>query len=191
MTAWPHVAAVVFAMLLLPFVQEKPDGRMEKSKPAAQEKPMHGDDMKDDMKKEMAASQPSSQPSQRKPAQTKVLEELIRQTEKPAPILSQTPTAQNVPNSALMLEGQALVERIGRFVHSGDHSEFQIKLDAGEKKPSSFPLNANSLLELMEREAASGNAEFIVSGWVSVYRGQNFLTLTKVRRQVPNGNLAP
>lgn len=141
-------------------------------------------------------SRPASQParSQRKPTQTKVLEELIRQTERPAPILSQLPGAGASPgatNPALMLEGQALVERAGRFVQSGERPEFQIKLDTAEKKPGSFPLNANSLLELLERDAAAGNTEFIVSGWVSVYRGQNYLTLTKVRRQVPNGNIAP
>jgi len=141
------------------------------------------------------ASQPASQPTLRPPPQAEVLKQLLREQERPAGIPPQElrgggarreEGGLRLRGATLLAEGTRLREKSGRFVQ-GARQEFHFD----EPDLPSMEILKNSWLETMERLSEGGAAKFVISGEVSRYRGQNCLTLWKVRRQPDNGNLAP
>lgn len=141
-----------------------------------------------------AASAPANEP--RRPIQTRVLEELIRQAERPPTVLSNTPGGTANSDASLpalyVPENEEIVqERKARYVLAGNRPELHLEVASDENLPSVMPINPNGWLELMERDVAAGSSEFVVTVEISRYRGQSYATLRKVRRPLPNGNLAP
>lgn len=144
----------------------------------------------------------SSQPTgERTPRQLEILRDLLRERERPTPIIPPQPRTTPAPvgrgmkptdpaDSRLLPDGASLIERPGRFVLEGQRAMFIVRLD-GETEPRALELHRNQLLEYMERSATSGLNEFTVSGEVSRYRGKNYLYLWKVLERVSNGNIAP
>jgi hypothetical protein len=60
-----------------------------------------------------------------------------------------------------------------------------------ETTTRSIELLPNGFLEVMEREADAGLPDFVVTGEVTLYKGHNYLLVTKSIRRVANGNLSP
>jgi hypothetical protein len=154
----------------------------ETQKPATQQAP--------------AANQPASQPAGRTPEQAGVLKELLRSVDRPAavapePIRSSTPSPTAKRDEALELEGTRIVDRPGRLIRGGERSSF--KFTTADEKAFAAPLELlpNSWLEYLEREAESGEAEFIITAEVTRYRGRNYLLIMNYRRQISHGNLTP
>ncbi|MEP0848528.1 MAG: hypothetical protein HRF50_17110 [Phycisphaerae bacterium] len=144
-----------------------------------------------------AESRPTTSPARsaamRKPEQARILEQLIRDAERPRPIIPDATAAQargKATNGSLLLEGTMIVERAGRLIRAGEQLLLETRLD-GQDSPRKLPLVPNAWLEAMEGEAAAGNTEFIVTAEVTRYRGQNYLIIRKARRQVAHGNLSP
>jgi hypothetical protein len=150
-----------------------------------------------------ATSQPASEPADaqstfRKPEQARILEELLRQKERPRPILPSHLPSERRPGrgsgpgeQTLLLEGTPLVERPGRYVVADGRPLFVFRPDDSTRAPQSMEILKNQYLEIMEDEAKTGVSEFVVSAEVTSYRGQNYLLLHKVLRRVPNRNLSP
>ncbi len=148
------------------------------------------------------ASQPASAPARttdteaslRRPEQARILEQLIRDAERPRPIIPEStpglPQAEARDASGLLLEGTMLVERAGRLIRSADRASFEFKLES-DATARTLQILPNAWLEAMEREATGGTGEFIVTAEVMRYRGENYLLLRKVRRQIAHGNLSP
>jgi hypothetical protein len=146
-----------------------------------------------------AASQPASKPATRTaprgPEQARILEELLRGSERRQvkPILSKPVEGQEgseeQEGGTLLLEGTVLIERAGTLVRGVDRSEFRFKsAGAGEERLEPMEFNKNSWLELMEAEADAGVREFVITAEVTRYHGRNYLLLRKFRRYMSNGN---
>lgn len=145
------------------------------------------------------ASQPASQPANasatlRKPEQARILEQLIRDAERPRPIIPDSSTdvrpADSERDRGLLLEGTILVERQGRLIRSDERSLFEMRLES-DGANRTLEILPNAWLEAMEREAATGASEFIITAEVTRYRGENYLIVRKVRRVRTHGNLSP
>lgn len=146
----------------------------------------------------VATTQPTSQATPHTPPQADIYRQLLREEERPTRILPTNPAAPTETSSApsmsasgLMLDGTLLVDRPGRLIRVDDRSMFRFSASGEEGLSSTLELNKNGLLEAMERESELNGGEFYVTVVVSQYRGSNYLTLLKYRRQVSNGNLAP
>jgi hypothetical protein len=92
---------------------------------------------------------------------------------------------------ALLPEGTMLVERPGRLVREDGKSMFVFHAIGDETTTRSIELLPNGFLEVMEREADAGLPDFVVTGEVTLYKGHNYLLVTKSIRRVANGNLSP
>ena len=148
-----------------------------------------------------ATSQPVEEQSfPRNPTQAKILEELLREQgrDRVQPILSEGGADAGQPGEdaanrrSLLTDGARIYEKLGRLVVSEGRTEFHFSEGALSKEIRPvMAFNKNQLLEMMEREAERGAVEFIITADVSRYRGENYLTLLKYRRQVSHGNLSP
>jgi hypothetical protein len=146
-----------------------------------------------------ADSQPASQPSGgrgtlRRTQQADILRKLLDQNERPTPILPQNPdgsAAAEEKNAALLLEGTFITERPGRLVREDGRAKFVFNAEGGGQTSRTVELLPSQLLELMEREAAAGYAEFIVSGEITRFHDRNYLLLRKLLRRAGHGNLSP
>lgn len=147
-----------------------------------------------------ATSQPTVDP--RNPTQAEIYRELLREEERPTRILPSDPgraeaasSATTGPramrNSTLILEGTLIVDRPGRLLLGESSSMFRFATSDDVRFSRPLALNKNGLLEAMEREAEMGADDFFITANVARYRGENYLTLLKYRRQVPHGNLSP
>lgn len=148
---------------------------------------------------------PTTQPAAERPAaprapdQADIYRNLLRDIERPPRILpSEPPDGTAAPRDGspespgqLLLDGDVIVDRPGRLVQVEGRSMFRLNASDREPLARTLELNKNGLLEAMEEEAVSGSAEFHITAVVSQYRGANYLTLLKYRRQIPHGNLAP
>lgn len=147
------------------------------------------------------ASQPTTRTAPRRPEQARILQELLRDSERlrARPILSVPDNGDAVSeagprggSASVLVEGTVLIERPGRLVRRGDRSEFHFTSGGlADGVPSVIEFNKNGWLEAMEDEAEAGVQEFIISAETSSYRGRNYLLLRKYRRQVSHGNLSP
>lgn len=132
-----------------------------------------------------------------RPAQSEIVRELIQRTQD-RPIMPVSPVETVAPvrpagspsDPNLLMEGSMQIDRPGRLERQDDRSRF-VFVPTGAAEAVSLELNRNQLLELMEREAASGTTEFVVTAEVTQYRGANYLTLRKVLKRVSNANLSP
>jgi len=146
-----------------------------------------------------AESQPTSRPAGsttlRRPAQADVLRNLIGEQDRPKPVAPVEPgkkeAKEGAAAGATLLEGTQLVERPGRLVHEDGRAKFLFTAEVGAAGPRSMAILESQLLETMEREAETGFPEFIISGEVTRYHGNNYLLLRKVLRRTSNGNLSP
>lgn len=154
-----------------------------------------------------AADEPSSQsqPAEgqgfpRSPTQAKILEELLREQgrDRVQPILSaggidaEIAAESGTDRLSLLTDGARIYEKLGRLVTREGRVEFHFSAGGlGKEIRPVMVFNKNQLLELMEREAERGVVEFIITADVARYRGENYLTLLKYRRQVAHGNLSP
>lgn len=145
---------------------------------------------------------PTSQPAasaptvtSRKPAQIEIYQDLIREREGPAPILPQKSAGGNGAGSALRLEllaeGQVLVERPGRYVRLDGVPYFIFEPTEPGKPELRLEILRNQMLELMQREALAGNADFIVSAEVTRFESRNYVLVRKLLRRVRHGNVGP
>lgn len=151
---------------------------------------------------EPASTQPATAPSRtfRHPRQEEILRALRTQmnTVRP-PIAPEDPdepqrrgrAGTEPPGRKLLLEGTILYERPGRLLISPRGPEMQLLSDESGRSLPPMPLNRNQLLEIMEREAMTGGAEFVITARVERYRGENWLTVLKAVKRVGHGNLAP
>lgn len=150
------------------------------------------------------ASAPTSAPANprtlRRPAQTEIIQDLLRQREQTGVILPQDPQAGAAATaiepgggtdaSGVIPEGTILVERPGRLVSEGGRATFVFLAAATGAHAQTMELLPNQLLEAMERESGA-NTEFTISGQVTRYRGRNYLLLLKVLHRLGHGNLSP
>lgn len=147
-----------------------------------------------------ATSTPTTQPSQHSPTpeQLRIIEDLLREQELPrlitpsdsTPSASRTGSLDGRATKALIPEGRQLVGRSGTLVVGDDRAEFRFT-SREEGLPAAIELLPNSLLELMEQEAARGAAEFVISGDITAYRGVNFLIVRSASRRIINDNIQP
>jgi len=153
-----------------------------------------------------ATSQPAtrpadSQPTFRKPDQTRILEELLRRKEAPARIRQTHPESERGAGAegggrarqdrSLLVDGSPVSERPGRFLVADGRPVFSFHPDKSFPTAQTMEILKNQYLEIMEDEAKAGVSEFVVSGEVTSYRGQNYLLIGKLLRRVPNRNLSP
>lgn len=132
-----------------------------------------------------------------RPTQSEIVRELIQRTQD-RPIMPASPVETVVPvrpsgapaDSGLLLEGSMQIDRPGRLERLDDRARF-VFVPTGGAEAVSMELNRNQLLELMEREAAGGTTDFVITAEVSQYRGSNYLTLRKVLKRVSNANITP
>lgn len=150
----------------------------------------------EDQPQEQPSTQPADpQPSTlRRPEQARILEQLIRDAERPRPVIPDISTPLRAPDGRhspdLLPEGTMLVERAGRLLRSGDRVAFEMQLEP-PIGTQTLRLLPNAWLESMEREAAQGISDFVISAEVTRYRGENYLLVRKVRRHHSHGNLGP
>lgn len=154
------------------------------------------------MVQEGASAAPAD--SRRTPKQLDLLRELLRERERPAPIIpSRERTAAQQPRAArralpgleardprLLPDGAMIVERPARLIIDDARPRLMITV-AGETEPRTMEVNRNEWLEAMERAAGAGVSEFVITAEVSLYRGGNYVMLRKVLERLSNGNLAP
>ncbi len=134
-----------------------------------------------------------------------VLEQFERDRPKARPLLPGTrpgtevvrePVANDDPrrSPARLPEGYFLVDRAGRLTRDGDWFVFNF---TGDNNPGSTPdppmrMLPNRMLERMIRESKGStvSVEFIVSGEVTDFMGENHLLLRKLLRKRRVGNLS-
>ncbi|HRX87520.1 MAG TPA: hypothetical protein P5572_21045 [Phycisphaerae bacterium] len=96
-------------------------------------------------------------------------------------------------SSARLPDGYILVDRTCRLVRDGDWWEVVFKSDNHPETAGEPPLKLlpNRMLERMVRESQStaGSVEFIVSGEVTDFMGENYVLLRKLMRKREMGNL--
>lgn len=153
-----------------------------------------------------AETQPTTRPAPtntllRRPAQAEMLKNLLQRDQRPTPIRAEEPgstTAAISPGESatgsggeLLLEGTFLVERPARFVQTDGRAKLVFQTEGQTAGSRTMELLPNQLLEAMEREAAAGFANFIVTAEVTRYKGSNYLLLRKILRRVEHGNLEP
>ncbi len=145
------------------------------------------------------AAPPDGQGVLRRPAQAEVLKGLLQRQERPMPLpippagVAMSPSDRGIgpDGQPLLLEGAFIVERPGRIEPMGGERAFVFQLGgegAGFRRMRLLPCQ---LLEVVEREMSGGHVEFVVSGEVLRYRGENFLLLRKVLRRMSHGNVGP
>ncbi len=157
-------------------------------------------------KAEPPASQPATQPAEsqpagtlRTPAQAEILKNLLREREQPRAILPErgaSPAGALTPGReplapGILPDGTMLMSRPGRFVREGGKPRFILSPDTASDSSRSLEILPNQFLELLERDADAGFAEFTVSADVTLYRGVNYLLIRNLQRRVDHGNLAP
>lgn len=147
-----------------------------------------------------AATQPSSRPAGenssrtplRRPEQVRLFQDLLQKANEPGVIQPEGPAEPKSESTAGILpEGTTIAERSGKLVRSGDHWEFQFYRDDVQPGLQGIEVLKSAFLDQMERLVQKGATEFIVSGELTAYRGQNFLLIRKVRRQLDHGNISP
>ncbi|TWT43683.1 hypothetical protein RAS1_00820 [Phycisphaerae bacterium RAS1] len=141
-----------------------------------------------------AGSRPSGAVTSRKPAQLDIYQDLIREREGPVPILPQKQSGSGSSaggRTELMVEGVVLVERPGRYVRLDGVPYFVFEPAEPSQGELRLEVLRNQMLELMQREAASGNSEFIVSAEVTRYEARNYVIIRKLLRRVRHGNVGP
>jgi hypothetical protein len=150
-----------------------------------------------------STTQPVAPRSLRRPEQTEIIQNLLRDREPSIMIVPQDPEAvigDRVPTTRpvgeayeplLLVDGAIVVERPGRLLYEEGTPVFAFfTLEAGPQLKA-MELLPNQLLEAVEREAKLGSPEFVISGRVTRYRGKNYLLLLKALRRVEHGNFAP
>ncbi|MBI5863833.1 MAG: hypothetical protein HZB38_04880 [Planctomycetes bacterium] len=148
-----------------------------------------------------ATTQPGSSPAAPTPRDAEVLKELIREAER-QPLAVPKGSAESArpegdrgtsksKDDTALVDGQDIVERLGRFTKVLERVEFRVVLDGAKGRSATLELLPNSWLEQIEREVASGDSQAIVTGEVTRYHGRYFLLVRNYRRQVDRGNLSP
>lgn len=146
-----------------------------------------------------ATSKPAGDAGLRRPQQAEVLKNLLSRQDRPVPVPIEPVNEKSTPadrgigpdGQPLLLEGSFIVERPGRVERDGDGFVFAFLLDPSSSQMRRMRIVPNQLLETIEYELTGGFEEFIVSGEILRYRGQNFLLVRKVLRRTPHGNLSP
>jgi hypothetical protein len=96
---------------------------------------------------------------------------------------------------ARLQDGFMLVDRTGRISRDGDWWMISFIADNHPEAAPEPPMKLlpNRMLErtVRETESASGTVEFIVSGEVTDFMGENYLLLRKLMRKRDVGNLTP
>jgi hypothetical protein len=96
---------------------------------------------------------------------------------------------------ARMPDGYFLVDRTGRVAQDGPWWTFNFVADNNPAASPEPPIRLlpNQMLERMIRESQGGtvSVEFIVSGEVTDFMGDNYLLLRKLMRKRELGNLSP
>lgn len=139
---------------------------------------------------------PADAPGNQRPAQAEMIRRLLDRDRRPPAISPEGGVASDAPavdpdGNPLLPDGAMVFERSGRLVREGERSRFVFQLQPSDPKLRSMEILPNQLREAMEREAAAGFTEFIVSAEVTRYDGRNFLLLKKILRRVSHGNLGP
>lgn len=97
------------------------------------------------------------------------------------------------PQAELKDEGEFIIARTGRLIHSADGANWLFVLDADKAAAPEPPMivHACKLLETMEKTVREQGEDvpFVVTGQVFVYRGANYLLPTIVKREFERGNL--
>ncbi|MGN6626323.1 MAG: hypothetical protein ACTHLN_06860, partial [Tepidisphaeraceae bacterium] len=102
------------------------------------------------------------------------------------PVVDKTtvnPVAPNARPQNLMREGSYIVDRTGRLTKTPD-GQFEITFDADSQNMQDPPMLLLPNLKLMlmqdQRNGASRDVKFRVTGMVTEYMGRNYLLLDKV-----------
>ena len=160
---------------------------------------------------EQPAATPSDQPSDdaegrtpRQPSVEDVLEEFQKQRPKAEPLMPReaddeaaAPAGASGTGDGTRLrlpDGYFLVDRTGRLVRDGDWWVISFVSDNHPDKAPDPPMKLlpNQMLERMVRESQDGTqtVNFIVSGEVTDFMGENYLLLRKLMRRRDMGNLS-
>jgi hypothetical protein len=145
------------------------------------------------------ATRPAGDSGMRRPEQAEILRGLLSRQDRPVPVPIEpkyerlTPADRGIgaDGQPLLLEGTFVVERPGRIERAGDTLTIAFNYDPGAQQMRRLRLLPCQLLETIEYELTGGYEDFIVSGEVTRYRGENFLLLRKVLRRSGHGNLSP
>lgn len=109
----------------------------------------------------------------------------------PRPAATERPIGGFEGSAALLAEGAAVIQRPGRIARDGASWMFISESQSSEKAHPPIKLLPNRAAELMidaaEREPTG--LLFLVSGDVTVFRGENYLLVRNVARRVDTGNL--
>ena len=103
------------------------------------------------------------------------------------PLTTRSPAA----GRSLRPDGSPLVERPGRLIRDGDWWTLVFESDHPDYPEPPIKLLPNKNVELMVQTSVRGTAGlvFVVSGEVTVFRGENYLLTRAARRRVDSGNL--
>lgn len=153
------------------------------------------------------ATQPSTGPTtrpagdsgMRRPEQAEILRGLLSRQDRPVPVPIEpkyerlTPSERGIglDGQPLLPEGTFVVERPGRIERAAEGLVFALHYDPAAQQMRRFRLLPCQLLETIENELTGGYEDFIVSGEITRYRGENYLLLRKVLRRTAHGNLSP
>ena len=155
--------------------------------------------------KQTATSQPTTQPAAaptRRPVQAEILKKLIQEQQRRAPIepvdpggprgatIARSARQEDPEGNPLLVDGTVVVERPARLVYEDGRPKLVLTLE-GSSRQRSMELLRNQLLAAMEHESTAGFSEFVITGEVTRYQGENYILLRKLLRRVDNGNLGP
>lgn len=110
----------------------------------------------------------------------------------PRPGATELPGGSFEGSAAMLAEGATVIQRPGRVARDGASWMFISESQSAEKPQPPLKVLPNRAAELMidaaEREPTG--LLFLVSGDVTVFRGENYLLVRNVARRVDTGNLA-
>src|SRR5262249_47312947 len=93
------------------------------------------------------------------------------------------PVAPNIPMTALIREGDSVVDRVGRL-NKGPDGQFEFTFDSDGKNLQDPPMVILPNLALYRMEtavtSASRDLKFRISGQVTEYKGKNYILIDKV-----------
>lgn len=212
LSTWRVAVAAVFVAGGAAFAQETPQG--PQTQPQEQETPPA--EVEDDVTIDLnAPPKPDAQPEQpeqpdpKQPPTEPTAEDILREFQKERPravpllptppkdeTIVRTPSPDDGDMPAVrMPDGYFLIDRVGRLTQIGDWWMITFISDNNPLESPDPPMRLlpNRMLERMVRESqgASRSVEFIVSGEVTEFMGENYLLLRKLMRRRDLGNLTP
>jgi hypothetical protein len=203
LSTWRAVAAVALTTVAAAFAQEPMQS--PQTQPAERVPPV--DEEEDATIDLNAPPEPATQPADRSPTEATaedILREFQKERPRAVPLLPTPPEDESITRiespvdgdmpAVHLPDGYFLVDRVGRLTQIGDWWLITFVSDNNPLESPDPPMRLlpNRMLERMVRESqgAARSVEFVVSGEVTEFMGENYLLLRKLMRRRDLGNLS-